>query len=125
MKAFFLAGAHVAKLKELAEAICPQYLLRATQYESNFLDKDETLERKTFTWWYVSDGKGELIGWFEFCMTEAARFVVKEYSHVNNQSLSWSHRMIMQKLGHDLPEVNPIDTLHDLWKNPQTYVEGL
>lgn len=125
MKAFFLTGEQIVKLKTLAEAVCPQYLLRATQYDGSFIDIDGTPEHKKFTWWYVSDGKGELMGWFEFCMTEVSRVVVAKYAHQTNQSESWSHRLIMQKIGHELPKVNPIDTLYELWTNPEAYVEGL
>lgn len=120
MKAFQLTKEQIAKLTELVKAISPSYKLQATSYDGSFVEG-----HKHFTWWYVSDGESELIGWFEFCMTELSGFVVKEYAQANNQQLSWSHRLIMQKLGHELPSHNPIDTLYEIFKNPNGYTQGL
>lgn len=120
MKGFQLSGEQIAKLEELVKAISLHYKLKVTYYDASFLTG-----HKKFTWWYVTNGKDEVIGWFEFCFTEGARFVVERYAAQVRQSQSWAHRLIMQKLGHDLPQTNPIDTLYELWKKPDTYVEGL
>ncbi len=121
MKAFSITGEQVAKLKELVEAVCPQYLLRATQHQGSFLSG-----HKTFNWWYISDGESELIGWLEFCLRFVTPMVAERYSkHHVVCTGSWALHMISQKLAHEIETINPIDTLYDIFKNPNGYAQGL
>jgi hypothetical protein len=38
---------------------------------------------------------------------------------------NWSEHMVRQKIINELPTVNPIDTLYDIWKHPDKYAQTL
>jgi hypothetical protein len=109
---------HVKKLKELIEHLFPE--------EEEWV----TLNFYTHFGYVVgiyNDSKrtAKNVGWLETCLYHILPVVAEHHGKQPFTTPNWSLHMVKQKIINDLPNINPIDTLYDIWKNPEKYSQDL
>lgn len=122
MVPFKLTEEQVQKLGSLANAIAPHFLVQCGYYHCSFASG-----HKDIPIWYVVDSKDEKHwSWLEFCMRYMVDYAAHVYiNHHIDTTFSWAKHMISQKVAHEIETINPIDTLYDIYINPNNYKQSL
>ena len=63
--------------------------------------------------------------WLELCFFYLITEVAELHGKQPYSTPSWSTHMVKQRVVDNMPTVNPIDTLYDIWLHPEKYSQSL
>lgn len=74
---------------------------------------------------WLSAGDWHNFSWLELCLYHLLPKIAEEHGKQPFTTPNWSEHMIRQKIINELPQVNPVDILYDIWKHPEKYAPEL